>query len=251
MNGAAEVLVDIRHGRTPRPAALPEDCAPRSDAEAYTVQLQVLKRLGAYVGGWKASMPDASGGFSAPIAANNILRQGAALAAPALLTANTTTIGVEPEIAFTMARTLPAGASYTRAQVLQAVAGAHAAIELCVCRLSDFDNAPRLDRLADSIMNEALSISVACTTWGGLELKSLPLRLLIDGQPVYQGIGGHPLGDPLIPLVWMANHLSERGIGLQAGDVITTGSCAGCRQVPLGSSVEVEFAELGVVRVQL
>ena len=68
---------------------------------------------------------------------------------------------------------------------------------------------------------------------------------------MHQGLGGHPLVDPLIPLVWMANHLSQRGIGLQAGDVITTGSYAGCRWVAPGAQVTVEFAELGAASVQL
>lgn len=28
----------------------------------------------------------------------------------------------------------------------------------------------------------------------------------------------------LAPLVWLANHLARRGVGLRAGDVVTTGS---------------------------
>lgn len=251
MNQAVETLLALRAGQQPRPAALPAAIAPQSEEEAYMIQLQVLRRLGTYVGGWKASMPDTSGGWSAPIAATNLLREGAPLAPPALRTVGSRRIGIEPEVAFTMARALPAGAKYTRVQVLQAIASAHAAIELCDCRLADFDAAPLLDRLADGLMNEALALSAPSPDWKALELKSLPLRVLVNGEVVHQAIGGHGLVDPLIPLVWIANHLSQRGIGLQAGDVVTTGSFAGCRWVAPGAHVTVEFAGLGTASVQV
>lgn len=251
MDAVVELLLALRNGEQPRPAALPPALAPRTEAEAYQIQLQVLKRLGVYIGGWKASMPDPTQGWSAPIASTNLLRDGAPLAPPAVLTQRSPRIGIEPEIAFTMARTLPAGPVYTRAQVLQAVGGAHAALELCVCRLADFDAAPLLERLADGLMNEGLALSAPSNAWKSLELKSVPLRVLVDGEVVHQGLGGHPLNDPLLPLVWMANHLSQRGIGLQAGDVVTTGSFAGIRWLPPGRRVQAEFAELGVVDVQL
>jgi len=251
MSRAVEILIALRAGQEPRPVALPPDAAPRTEAEAYVVQLQVLKQMGAYVGGWKASMPDTTSGWSAPIPTVNLLRNGAPLAPPALRTVGSRRIGIEPEVAFMMARTLPPGPEYTRVQVLQAVASAHAAIELCDCRLADFDTAPLLDRLADNLMNEALALSAPCADWKSLELKSLPLRLIVNGEVVHQALGGHPLADPLLPLVWMANHLSQRGIGLQAGDVVTTGSFAGCRWVAPGSQVVAEFADLGAVSVQL
>jgi 2-keto-4-pentenoate hydratase len=251
MNQAVELLLALRAGQQPRPAALPAEYAPRSEDEAYVIQLQVLKRLGAYVGGWKASMPDTSSGWSAPIPTVNLLRDGAPLAPPALRTVGSKRIGIEAEVAFTLARALPAGTTYTRGQVLQAVASAHAAIELCDCRLADFDAAPLLDRLADNLMNEALVLSAPAADWKALELKTLPLRIIVNGDVVHQALGGHALVDPLIPLVWMANHLSRRGIGLQAGDVVTTGSYSGCGWVAPGSKVVVEFAELGTAAVQL
>jgi 2-keto-4-pentenoate hydratase len=251
MNQAVEIFLALRAGLQPRPVALPAAVAPQNEDEAYVIQLQVLKRLGAYVGGWKASMPDTASGWSAPIPTVNLLREGAPLAPPALRTAGSRRIGIEPEVAFTLARALPAGPTYTRVQVLQAVASAHAAIELCDCRLADFDTAPLLDRLADNLMNEGLVLSAASPDWKALELKSLPLRVIVNGEVVHQALGGHALVDPLIPLVWIANHLSQRGIGLQAGDVVTTGSYAGCRWVAPDSKVTVEFADLGAATVQL
>jgi 2-keto-4-pentenoate hydratase len=137
------------------------------------------------------------------------------------------------------------GAQHTRAAVIDAIASAHAAIEICVCRLADFDSAAPLDRLADGIMNEGLVVGPACTSWRALTLSQLPLRVDIDGITVHQGIGGHPIGDPLIPLVWVANHLAARGITLHAGALVTTGSCNGIRYIERGQQIEVGFAGLG------
>jgi 2-keto-4-pentenoate hydratase len=71
----------------------------------------------------------------------------------------------------------------------------------------------------------------------------------IDGQPAHEGVGGHPIGDPVIPLTWMANHLSVRGIGLRKGEVITTGSCNGIRWLAPGQPLEVDFGGLGVAAI--
>ena len=54
----------------------------------------------------------------------------------------------------------------------------------------------------------------------------------------------------LIPLVWMANHLSQRGFGLQAGDVVTTGVITEVFACELGDEVRGEYAGLGAVEVR-
>lgn len=252
METAAELLIRIRHGQTPRPEALPAALSPADETEAYAIQQAVLVKLGASTGGWKASMPDARSGTSAPIPSDNLLFAGAPLRSAGFRTAGVTLIGIEPEVSFMMSRALPplpTGREYSRADVLSAVASAHAAIELCVSRFVDFAAAPPLERLADAIMNEGLAVGPACHDWSGLALSELPLRVLIGAEVVHTGVGGHPLEDPVIPLVWMANHLSQRQVGLRAGDVITTGSCNGIHYLESGSTVLADFGPLGRVRV--
>jgi 2-keto-4-pentenoate hydratase len=252
MEDAAALLYSIRSGQHLRVAALPAELAPADEAAAYRTQNSVLQKLGAGIGGWKASMPDAQRGTSAPIATGNVLRSPALISDLAHRTANTQRFGVEPEIAFTFKHSLPpldGDEKYSRNQVLSAVAAAHSALEICVCRLQDFDAAPPLHRLADSIMNEGLLLGGGVAGWSKLDLTQRRMVLQINGQTVHEGIGGHPIGDPVIPLVWIANHLSARGIGLKAGDAVTTGSFAGIHTVDAGQKARVEFEGLGIATI--
>ena len=254
MENAAELLCAIRSGRHSRVASLPAELAPADEAAAYRIQGDVLRLLGAGISGWKASMPDATRGTSAPIASGNLLRSPALMSDAVHRTVHTQRYGIEPEIAFTFSKALlplEDSVRYSRAQVLDAVGTAHSAIEICVCRLKDFEAAPPLHRLADSIMNEALLAGGGTAGWSKLDLTQRRLVLQIGGLTVHEGVGGHPLGDPLIPLVWMVNHLSARGIGVKAGDVVTTGSCAGIHTAEPGQKVRVEFEGLGIATLTL
>ncbi len=252
MEDATALLYSIRSGQRLRIATLPADLAPADEAAAYRTQQNVLQKMGAGISGWKASMPDAQHGTSAPIASGNLLRSPALGCDLAHRTANTQRFGIEPEIAFTFKQPLPpleGTEKYSRSQVLSAVASAHSALEICVCRLKDFDAAPPLHRLADGLMNEGLLLGDNIDGWQKLDLSQQRVVLQINGQTVHEGIGGHPIGDPVIPLVWVANHLSARGIGLKAGDAVTTGSFAGIHYVDAGQKARVEFDGLGIATI--
>jgi 2-keto-4-pentenoate hydratase len=252
MESAPELLTAIRAGRHARVAELPAGLAPEDEATAYRIQLDVFHNIGAAIGGWKATMLDATQGISAPVARSNLLRSPALLADAAHRTANTRRLGVESEIAFTLGHALPplpGGAMYPRHQVLAAVAAAHSALELCVCRLQDFNTAPPLHRLADGLMNEGLVLGGGNADWSRLDLAQRRVVLQVDGRTIHDAVGGHPIGDPLIPLVWIANHLSARGIGLKAGDAVTTGSFAGIHYLIAGQQARVEFEGLGTATI--
>ena len=244
---AAQLLLAVRRG-APRLAALPGALAPQDLAEAYAIQFEVLRELGADVGGWKASLFDAANGICAPLAAGAILDAPAYLLPERKPTLNTTQYGIEPEIAFRLGQDLPAlasGARYERAAVCAAIVSAHAVIEVVVSRYLDWNAVSQLERVADSFMNELLIVGPSVPAWQQLALANLPLEVRVDGTTVYRGRGGHPLGDPLLPLVWLANHLGQQGRGLRAGEFVTTGSCNGLRTVAPEQTVSAYFTGLG------
>jgi len=254
---AARLLLDVRRG-APRLSALPARLAPTSLPEAYAIQQLVLRGLGAAVGAWKVTLFDARNGICAPIAASTLLSSPARLSSLSTPTRNTSQFGIEPEIAFRMGADLPPRAApvpgapadaYSAREVYAAVASAHAVIEIVVTRFVDADAVSQLERVADNFMNEALIIGPPCNDWQRLALHDLPLRVQVDGLSVHSGRGGHPLGNPLLPLVWIANHLAALGVGLKRGEYVTTGSCNGIRYATTGQQVRVSFAQLGTVEL--
>lgn len=243
---ATAYLVNLRTAG-PRPPSLPSDLAPQTESEAYELQFDTMRALKAHGGSWKVAMHDAHSGTCAPIFASDIYRTSARFESPIA-----DRLGIEPEVAFTLKQALPPlseGRGYQLEQIIAAIGSAHAAIEILVSRFQSHEGAAPLDRLADNLSNGGLVIGAPCENWRQLELRALPLRLSLEteGHPteVYAARGGHPLGCPLLPLLWLANHRSALGLGMRSGDLVTTGSYAGLRYVGRGVRVRVRFDGLG------
>lgn len=248
---AAQLLEARRSGVRLR--SLAPALAPQNESEAYAIQRAQFSALGLTVGGWKSTMYDAGTGTFAAIATTSLLQSPARLTPATAPSAGSREFGIEPEIAFRMARTLralPAAPAQRRAAVIEAIGSAHAAIEIVVSRFVNFESVTLLERLADNIINEALVVGPACENWRSLDVSQLPLQVTVAGSPVYSGRGGHPLNDPILPVVWLAGALLEHGLALEAGQIVTTGSCNGLRQVAAGHEARADFGPLGVAQIQ-
>jgi 2-keto-4-pentenoate hydratase len=250
-HAAAALLAARRSGVRLR--SLPAALIPRDEAEAYAIQRAQFSALGLSVGGWKSTLLDAATGTFAAIATSALLASPAELTPERAPSAGSRAFGIEPEIAFRMAHTLsalPAAPAQRRAAVIEAIGSAHAAIELLVSRFVDSEAVTPLERLADLILNEGLVLGPPCSAWRQVDLKQLPLQVTVGGAVMFCGRGGHPLNDPLVPLVWLAGALLEHGLVLEAGQVVTTGSCNGLRQVAAGASASADFGALGAAHIQ-
>lgn len=244
---AARALLAVRRG-APRLRALPAPLAPQTLAEAYAIQYAMLRELNSSIAGWKASLFDAENGICAPLPANAVRDAPAYLVPSCMPTQNNSQFGIEPEVAFRLGNDLPplrAGERYDRDTVSAALVSAHAVIEVLVSRYLDSAAVSQLERVADGFMNELLIVGPSLPDWRPLPLATLRLEVRVDGKPVHQARGGHPLNDPLLPVVWLANHLSQFGQGLRAGEIVTTGSWNDVRQVSFGQSVTAWFDGLG------
>ena len=100
---------------------------------------------------------------------------------------------------------------------------------------------------ADFGVNIALCHGEWTTDWRAHDLAAMPVVLKVNGATMAEGTGAAALGSPLNVATWLANHLSERGIGLREGEIVTTGTCTGLEPVRQGDSVAVEFGPLGCV----
>lgn len=236
MAAAIALLAEARLGGG-RIAAL--NATPASEAEGHAIQDQVAARLGDAIGGFKANAPPGQPAVRGAIHARDIFPSPARIPASSV-----PDLAVEGEIAFLLLRDFPAReAAYTREEVAQAAA-VLPAIEVVSGRLADWRSRPALEQLADCLNNGALVPGSPLHDWAELDLKNLPVTASVNGETVWQGQGGHPIGDPLAVAVALVN-LKRREDGTKAGQIVTTGSCTGIRRLQPGDRFSVAFAGLG------
>jgi len=72
-----------------------------------------------------------------------------------------------------------------------------------------------------------------------------------NGEIAGTGAGGAVLGSPINALVWVANVLGERGVGLEAGQVVLPGSMTASIPFAAGDVVTSTVAGLGSVTARM
>ncbi|HEY3147501.1 MAG TPA: fumarylacetoacetate hydrolase family protein [Dongiaceae bacterium] len=233
--------------------ALPDHLRPRSLAEGYAIQDAMVTVAAQPVSGWKIAATSKAGqehiGVTEPLAGrlfkNFILQDGARLPAASLHMAV-----IEAEFAFRMGRDLPPrSAAYGQAEVCDAVAALHLAIEVPDARFERFAEVGPAQIVADDAFASWFVFGAQVHDWQRLDLPARPVRAFKNGALFREGVGANALGDPRIALTWIANHLAHRGIGLKLGDVITTGTCITPATIGPGDQMVAEFVDLGGVAV--
>jgi 2-keto-4-pentenoate hydratase len=228
----------------PKGAPLPaweEGLRPHSFEEAYAIQDAVTRARGAW-GGWKVGAPSLE---ATPLCAP-MYGLGLVLSPAQLQDTEYRSRGIEAEVAFTFVRALPPRSTpYSRDEVLLAVGTAHPGLEVVESRYADAGALDAFSAAADSQGHRGYVVGPPLLDWRRLELKTLPVSLLVNGQPAVERTGGNTSGDVFRLLVWLANKGSVRLGGIRAGDVVTTGSTTGLTVVPPGAQVVARFAGLG------
>ena len=156
----------------------------------------------------------------------------------------------EPEFAFRMGRDLPPrSTAYDVADVLDAVATLHPAIEIPDSRFVDFAGAGEAQLIADNACAHLFVLGPPTTTnWRVLDLVEEKPVITLSGRR-YIGHGRNVLGDPRVALTWLANELRLLGITLRAGEVVTTGTCHPPLPIQSGDHLAADFGALGKVSV--
>lgn len=154
---------------------------------------------------------------------------------------------IECEFFVTLGKALPSRAQpWTRAEVMAAVAGVTAGVEIAECRFPNL-NLPVLPLvLADGAASGRYVVGEAIIDWT-TRLSSMRVELVVDGQLKRMGKGADVMGDPLVPLVWLAETLRQRGRGLKAGEMISTGSCTGMLPARRGQRIEARYDSLAPI----
>ena len=235
---ASQALVRARQGSH---RVLPELVQPGNRDEAYAIQDATLAAIGA-IGGWKVGARAAGlEPTCAPLPAGGLLSDGVTLRGPQWHLR-----GIELEVGFELGADLPARrSSYTLDDLEAAIESVLPVIEVVESRFTDWLSAGANSQLADLLSHGALVLGRRqpfAPAW--LDLTNTEAELRFDDQVVAHTVGGHPCKEVGALLVWLANHCSARGIGLAAGQVITTGSCTGMLFASPGAVVHAEVGEL-------
>jgi 2-keto-4-pentenoate hydratase len=226
---------------------IPADIRPVSIADGWAVQQQV----GAWAGprcGWKIAATSAAAqatlGLDRPLI-GPLYEQfrhntGAVLSLERLHMRM-----VEAELVFLIGRDVPAGAA--RATVLSCVSALHLGVEVPDSRFVNSAAAGGPSVTADAASAGMFVLGPEVAHWRAATLPALRTAIEIDGVTVATGTGSAVLGDPVTALTWLAAELAERGSGLRAGDLVTTGTTTPPPSVRPGAAVRAVFGSWGEV----
>jgi len=251
---AARLLVAARAGFQRLPG-LPASCRPETVDDGYAIQEEFAREWGLDLAGWKIACTSKDQqrlvGVKHPFAGRIFVPF--LLRSPAKISASSYhMLGIESEFAFRLRRNLrPRKKPYTADELSRAVASLHPAIEIVDSRLQDWTEQGAPSVIADNAANGALVVGPGIKKWKEFDLAKHRVRLDFNGKRVAGGTGSRVLGHPLTALTWLVNDRSERGIALEAGQIITTGTCTGLNFAEEGDEVIAKFGAIGEVQVTI
>lgn len=152
---------------------------------------------------------------------------------------------VEPEIAFVLATALE-GPGVTASAALAAVDHVSAALEIIDSRIADW-RIRLVDTIADDASSGAYVVEPHGVPVGAVDLGDVACVLDKNGAVVEKGTSAAVLGSPLNALVWLANELGSRGVPLEGGHVVLSGSITAAVAVHPGDTVSATLTGIGSV----
>jgi 2-keto-4-pentenoate hydratase len=223
-----------------------------SMADAYAMQLQVLSRTvaaGHQHSGWKLGQTNtqlrADRGEHEP-APGFMLAHKQRASGSRLDIEGSEAWYLEPELALILRSDLR-GATVTANDVRDAVGGIASAFEVVRKRVGWDDRA-----LQRAVNGSTAGYALGATTPGcpsAAELDDLRIVCSCDDKTIAALRGGDANDNPLQSTAWLARFLAGHGAGLQAGQVILTGTYAGLLPVRAGERWSTKIGDLAAVEL--
>ena len=251
----ARLLATLRReGR--QQSGLDARLVPPDTATAYRVAQMVAEELGVAVAGWKIAAMKAEMQKALrtdqPIYGRVFAPQ--VVPAPARF-AHATLASPIPEVEYQalLAADLPPRAKpYTLEEMGEAVASLHTGLELAQCRFVHDAAFPPLPAiLADGAGSGIIIYGPPIEGWRQRDVSGQEVALICNGKVRRTGTARAALDHPLVPLTWLANELSRSGIGLKAGQMVSTGTLTGMLAPTPGETYVADFGPFGSVTVRI
>ncbi|MDF0601417.1 2-oxo-hepta-3-ene-1,7-dioic acid hydratase [Psychromarinibacter sp. C21-152] len=159
---------------------------------------------------------------------------------------------IEAEIAFMMKEGLAGDVS--REDVLAATDYVAPSLEILDTRILRQDPAsgqPRriCDTISDNAANAGIVLGAERHAPEAVDLRWVGAIVSRDGVVEETGLGAGVLNDPVQGIVWLAERLGQYGQGIEAGEIVLSGSFIRPVEAPPGSRFAADFGAFGKVEI--
>jgi len=155
----------------------------------------------------------------------------------------------EAEVALVLDHDLDRG-EHSFADIIRATAFALPSIEVVDSRIAGWD-IRIVDTVADNASCGLYVLGGRPVPLRGVDLRTIPMSMSLNGEEVSTGEGAACLGHPLHAARWLADTMSERGTPLRAGDVVMTGALGPMQAIAPGDTITATFGDLGTVTARV
>lgn len=155
---------------------------------------------------------------------------------------------VEGELAFCLKNSLK-GPGVTIADVYNATSYVVPSIEIVDSRIENW-KIKLEDTIADNGSSARFVLGSGMTPIQDIDMRLVGMTLEKNGELIASGTGAEVWGNPAAAVAWLANKLSEFGIGLEAGSIIMSGSFTGMTIAEPSDVITVSFSGMGSVSVR-
>ncbi len=152
---------------------------------------------------------------------------------------------IEAEIAFVLGEDLR-GPGVTPVDVMRATRGILPALELVDLKVQG-DGIQAADVIIHNALHGGLVSGSRLIALDALDLQYEGVTVEYNGQLHGSGTGFEVMGNPVNPIVWLANKLPEFGDWLRAGETIISGSMVTPVEVKPGDYVKATYSRMGSV----
>jgi len=247
----ARLLCQLRRdGR--QQSGLDPRLVPPDRATAYRIAGMVAEELGWTVGGWKIAamkqeMQQALRTDSPIYGRVYFVKETPVTVVRARLASPIPEVEYQAKLGADLP---PRDKPYTIEEVTDAVASLHPGLELAECRFihdSAFPPLPAI--LADGAGSGTIVYGAPIADWRNRDIAGQEATLSSNGKVRRKGTAAAALDHPMVPLTWLANELSRTGVGMKAGQMVSTGTLTGMLAPKPGETFLADFGPFGSITV--